>query len=41
LCSRSASLMTTTRRSSAIARNIFRMFSAWCSSDDFPENCES
>ena len=32
LCSRSASLMSTTRMSSAIARNIFRMFSACCCS---------
>ena len=32
LCSRSASLMRTTRMSSAIARNIFRMFSACCCS---------
>ena len=32
LCSRSASLMSTTRMSSAIARNILRMFSACCSS---------
>ena len=32
LWSRSASLMSTTRMSSAIARNIFRMFSACCCS---------
>ena len=32
LCSRSASLMITTRTSSAMAMNIFRMFSACCSS---------
>jgi hypothetical protein len=32
LCSRSASLIRTTRMSSAIARNILRMFSACCSS---------
>ncbi len=32
LWSRSASLMITTRASSAMAMNIFRMFSACCSS---------
>ena len=37
LWSRSASLMMTTRTSSAMARNIFRMFSACCSSMDRAE----
>ena len=41
LCSRSASLMSTTRMSSAIARNIFRMFSACCCSWLWVLNFES
>ena len=41
LCSRSASLMSTTRMSSAIARNIFRMFSACCCSWLWVENRDS
>ena len=41
LCSRSASLMSTTRMSSAMARNILRMFSACCSSCDRALNLDS
>ena len=41
LCSRSASLMSTTRMSSAMARNILRMFSACCSSWERALNLDS